>query len=231
MEMQFRQLDQAIESQPMPPQFEDTKARVYCNDCSAKTSVKYHWLGSKCAVCDSYNTAQIQIWVPEELDLGDDNFPGSQTGDLHVVDSAEHSTRTRPTGSLASLRGYGSSNPALETERSSEYAAPDSRMFRSISSVMLNQPMTTEESSGVLDDPDPMETDEEYDDVDFWGGESPRERAKSQVSTSNANDNEVEGGDDEDDEEDSETDSMDNDSEDDDDDDDDDDYMVLCGHR
>lgn len=50
MEMQFRQLDRAIESQPMPGQFRDTKALVYCNDCCAKTSVKYHWLGLKCAV-------------------------------------------------------------------------------------------------------------------------------------------------------------------------------------
>lgn len=50
MEMQFRHLERAIESQPMPPQFEDTKAFVYCNDCSAKTNVKYHWLGLKCAV-------------------------------------------------------------------------------------------------------------------------------------------------------------------------------------
>lgn len=50
MEMQFRHLERAIDSQPMPPQFEDTKAFVYCNDCSAKTTVKYHWLGLKCAV-------------------------------------------------------------------------------------------------------------------------------------------------------------------------------------
>lgn len=50
MEMQFRHLDQSIESQPMPEQFRDTKAWVYCNDCSAKTEVKYHWLGLKCAV-------------------------------------------------------------------------------------------------------------------------------------------------------------------------------------
>ena len=50
MEMQFRHLERAIESQPMPPQFQDTKALVYCNDCSAKTTVKYHWLGLKCAM-------------------------------------------------------------------------------------------------------------------------------------------------------------------------------------
>ncbi|RYP52375.1 hypothetical protein DL769_010687 [Monosporascus sp. CRB-8-3] len=57
----FRNLDMAIHAQPMPPEFEDTRAVILCNDCSAKSSVKYHWLGLKCAVCLSYNTAQLQI--------------------------------------------------------------------------------------------------------------------------------------------------------------------------
>lgn len=61
MELQFRNLDIAIETQPMPPEFQDTRALVLCNDCSAKSSVKYHWLGLKCGVCSSYNTAQLQI--------------------------------------------------------------------------------------------------------------------------------------------------------------------------
>lgn len=50
MEWQFIRLERAIEAQPMPPEFQDTKAWVYCNDCSAKTAVKYHWLGLKCGV-------------------------------------------------------------------------------------------------------------------------------------------------------------------------------------
>ncbi|KAI6080572.1 zf-CHY-domain-containing protein [Hypoxylon rubiginosum] len=61
MELQFRNLDLAIQTQPMPPEFQDTRALVLCNDCSAKSSVKYHWLGLKCGVCSSYNTAQLQI--------------------------------------------------------------------------------------------------------------------------------------------------------------------------
>ncbi|RYP54050.1 hypothetical protein DL768_001052 [Monosporascus sp. mg162] len=58
---EFRNLDMAIQAQPMPSEFEDTRAVILCNDCSAKSSVKYHWLGLKCAVCLSYNTAQLQI--------------------------------------------------------------------------------------------------------------------------------------------------------------------------
>ena len=66
METQFRNLDRAIQNQPMPPQFQDTKAMVSCNDCYAKSAVKYHWLGLKCAICDSYNTAQLSILTDPE---------------------------------------------------------------------------------------------------------------------------------------------------------------------
>ncbi|OTB16313.1 hypothetical protein K445DRAFT_317278 [Daldinia sp. EC12] len=61
MELQFRNLDIAIETQPMPPEFQDTRALILCNDCSTKSTVKYHWLGLKCGLCASYNTAQLQI--------------------------------------------------------------------------------------------------------------------------------------------------------------------------
>lgn len=61
METQFRNLDVAILSQPMPPEFRDTKATVLCNDCSGKCVVLYHWLGLKCSICQSYNTVELQI--------------------------------------------------------------------------------------------------------------------------------------------------------------------------
>ncbi|OKL60593.1 hypothetical protein UA08_04355 [Talaromyces atroroseus] len=61
MEARFRNLDRTIESQPMPIEFEDTRALVYCNDCGAKSDVPYHWLGLKCDLCESYNTAQLRL--------------------------------------------------------------------------------------------------------------------------------------------------------------------------
>lgn len=56
MELQWQKLDRAIEAQPMPSQFTETKAWITCNDCAARTCTKYHWLGNKCTICDSYNT-------------------------------------------------------------------------------------------------------------------------------------------------------------------------------
>ncbi|KAI7977284.1 hypothetical protein EIK77_004700 [Talaromyces pinophilus] len=51
MEARFRNLDRTIESQPMPSEFEDTRAMIYCNDCGAKSNVP----------CESYNTAQLRL--------------------------------------------------------------------------------------------------------------------------------------------------------------------------
>lgn len=61
METQFRNLDVVIQSQPMPPEFGDTKATILCNDCSGKSTVPYHWLGLKCSICRSYNTVELQM--------------------------------------------------------------------------------------------------------------------------------------------------------------------------
>lgn len=74
MEARFRNLDHTIESQPMPPEFRDTKAFVYCNDCGAKSAVQYHWLGLKCELCESYNTLQIRLFRGSNVENpGNDN--------------------------------------------------------------------------------------------------------------------------------------------------------------
>ncbi|KAJ4306883.1 hypothetical protein N0V88_000255 [Collariella sp. IMI 366227] len=49
MEIQFRNIDVAILTQPMPPEYADARAIISCNDCSAKSQTAYHWLGLKCA--------------------------------------------------------------------------------------------------------------------------------------------------------------------------------------
>jgi hypothetical protein len=89
MELQWQKLTQAIESQPMPEQFASTRAVIQCNDCSAKSSVKYHWLGNKCNTCDSYNTNELRILngpeseqvanaiIAAELDPGEPRSPAS----------------------------------------------------------------------------------------------------------------------------------------------------------
>ena len=50
MEMAFREIDRAIATQPMPPDFAEMRASISCNDCNARSTVPYHWLGLKCSV-------------------------------------------------------------------------------------------------------------------------------------------------------------------------------------
>ncbi|EON62759.1 hypothetical protein W97_01984 [Coniosporium apollinis CBS 100218] len=66
MELQWRKLEDAIATQPMPPQFRDTRVVVHCNDCSGRSSVAYHWVGNKCGWCDSFNTNELQLLSGEQ---------------------------------------------------------------------------------------------------------------------------------------------------------------------
>ncbi|EXJ77617.1 hypothetical protein A1O3_09845 [Capronia epimyces CBS 606.96] len=61
MESQFRRLDRHIEEQPMPEEYRDNRAYIFCNDCNSRSVTKYHWLGLRCAICESYNTTQLEL--------------------------------------------------------------------------------------------------------------------------------------------------------------------------
>ncbi|KAL4905690.1 hypothetical protein BDW74DRAFT_151807 [Aspergillus multicolor] len=83
MEATFRNLDRTIQSQPMPADFKDTKAIITCNDCGTKSVVKYHWLGLRCDMCESYNTTQLSVLQEDALSSSEHNpedgcFPASR---------------------------------------------------------------------------------------------------------------------------------------------------------
>lgn len=66
MESQFRRLDRHIEEQPMPEEYRDNRAYIFCNDCNDRSITSYHWLGLKCSLCESYNTTQLELLGPEQ---------------------------------------------------------------------------------------------------------------------------------------------------------------------
>ncbi|KAF4538964.1 Zinc finger RING-type protein [Lasiodiplodia theobromae] len=68
MELQWRKVRDAIESQPMPVQFADTKVVINCNDCSVKSTSQYHWLGNQCAHCESFNTNELRLLSGNETE-------------------------------------------------------------------------------------------------------------------------------------------------------------------
>ncbi|OAD80342.1 hypothetical protein PHYBLDRAFT_99199, partial [Phycomyces blakesleeanus NRRL 1555(-)] len=56
MEDYFNRLDQELQRQPMPAEYENYLSYIFCNDCEEKSVAKYHFFYHKCKNCKSYNT-------------------------------------------------------------------------------------------------------------------------------------------------------------------------------
>ena len=180
METQFRNLDRAIASQPMPPQFQDTKAMVSCNDCYAKSAVSYHWLGLKCAICDSYNTAQLSILSDPEVEV-----PPIETRETQDASPAAPITAVGPISTIIGPEP----GPGRRRRHSSHVQIPSGalgastpapqRLGRSVSpvrglgllrdDVVVNQAMETDDSA------------DEDDGLDFWGGDERRSHTSAEM--------------------------------------------------
>jgi hypothetical protein len=57
MTQQWAHMDQVISNCKMPEEFKNTTCNILCNECNAKSTVPYHWMGHKCPSCNAYNTA------------------------------------------------------------------------------------------------------------------------------------------------------------------------------
>lgn len=135
MESQFRNLDAAIQAQPMPPEFQDTKAIVLCNDCCAKSTTKYHWLGLKCLICNSYNTVELQIKGGAVPPLPP---PLPFNGGVPALDGAAGSTAPTPPSGRESSSGLPAGPIAVRRRHSSSASQEtrynlDPRLARSLS--------------------------------------------------------------------------------------------------
>ncbi|CAN8103403.1 unnamed protein product [Discula destructiva] len=60
MDALFLNLANIIKEQPMPEEWQHMRSIVLCNDCSAKCSTHYHFLGLRCQNCQSFNTVELQ---------------------------------------------------------------------------------------------------------------------------------------------------------------------------
>lgn len=209
METQFRTLDRAIEMQPMPEQFQDTKAMITCNDCRAKSAVPYHWLGLKCAVCDSYNTIQLTI-------INDDMLVHPEDAAGHGDTAAEGATAEIAIPAPRSRRHSLRAEQTLAPRDYSSGLAPDaplSRLGRSVSPVRGSYFTQPEPEARVAGEAEVWDDE----DTDFWG------RTREDLAADGNEEDEEEDEDDDDDELDLSLDE--------DDDDDDIDTMELYGHR
>ena len=175
MEMSFRNLDRAIDSQPMPPQFRDTKALVYCNDCCARSSVQYHWLGLKCAICDSYNTAQLQIL--SEIPPNSHSPRRGSRESSHIMNTSllnstnvpQEESRGRTWRILSHDRRQAISESAVEPRRRLTTEIPPDTLHRSMSEYRPSSPRNAGEDGSLSE----TAIGAQQDDVAFWGDDSP----------------------------------------------------------
>jgi len=176
METQFR--NRQIASQPMPEEYCDTKAYVYCNDCASKCMTDFHWLGLKCAACDSYNTTMLgqpvnangtasptQNLQPvaEVLDIG--LAVSGDVADEAVTIPSSRAASRRPSPAISDINTTTESPWQLPLWREARSASPQVANYFGLE--RRDQPVSP--SAATLDD----------EDLDFWGRQSPRHEESS----------------------------------------------------
>lgn len=189
--------------------------------------------------CDSYNTAQIRILGgsdPERNPSEALNAPPSPESFTHLapsrINSFSRGRDLQPSGS--SHRAAISAPPADNSQL--QPTVPLRRIARSESPSLMNQfPFGSSSDSASSDPEDSMDTDEDYDEVEFWGGESPSGRIRLPLSRMNPekgpSSEDEDAGDDYDDDDEDDDDDDDDDMDTDMSDDPDGDGMEIFGHR
>lgn len=161
MEALFTNLANIIRGQPMPEEFEHVKSIILCNDCSAKCTTQYHFLGLRCQICASYNTVELER----------SEMPGerAETQQAHVPG---HSAPAIPT------------TPAHHHNPSHNHAiAPSSgsALHPSSSHVPYNSSQDAANRAGNHTHavPEPESAMDDDEELDFWGG-GPRSGPESE---------------------------------------------------
>lgn len=206
MESQFRRLDRHIEEQPMPEEYRDNRAYIFCNDCNDRSVTSYHWLGLRCSLCESYNTTQLELLGPEQtpqqireqneraqaLGVGESGLTASQThtpsneltspalSSIHLdrigarSPTSPHLLPHSPTRSARSVTPVVGSY--FGTSQRSDPPRPEPVRRESYFSIFsAGQPMTPQSSRTQTSSQMPGQDEEE--EMDFWGGHSPRSAA------------------------------------------------------
>lgn len=194
MESQFRRLDRHIEEQPMPEEYENNRAYVFCNDCNSRSVTSYHWLGTKCSICESYNTTQLELLGPEQTpqQMREQNERAQQFGEAGLTASQTQtpsSELTSPFGAVGDSRPGTHAVPIARAQSPrSPHLLPHSptRSARSVTPVVGSYFGTGQRvepdrrnsyfsifSAGQPQTPQSSNHPQD-EDMQFWGGHSPR---------------------------------------------------------
>ncbi|KIX95419.1 uncharacterized protein Z520_08936 [Fonsecaea multimorphosa CBS 102226] len=187
MESQFRRLDRHIEEQPMPEEYRGNRAYIFCNDCNSRSVTKYHWLGLKCTICESYNTTQLELLGAEETpQLQEQQERAQQAGTSEAALTASQShTPTERASQPVDIAGASDqvvphpidigTTSTTPRSRSSWLLphSPTARSARSVSPVVGSYFGTGQRAAGTPEAPRRgtilVNDDDDDDDLDFWG--------------------------------------------------------------
>ena len=78
-----------IASERMPPEWSETRSKITCNDCSAKSEVVFHFTGLKCLACGSYNTVSLGLINPPQFTVGQQPHPQQPEAEMDDDDDEE----------------------------------------------------------------------------------------------------------------------------------------------
>lgn len=221
MESQFRRLDRHIEEQPMPEEYRGNRAYIFCNDCNSRSVTKYHWLGLRCAICESYNTTQLELLGAEPTPrLEEEQERAQQIGisEAAITASQSHSLAEDLTPPVDVARGVGATPPrridtAIDTQSRGSRSSwllphsPSAHSARSLSPVVGSYFGTGQRVVEAVEAPRAATARlAEEDNLDFWGrpnSPGPHQAAEviSESDSESSSDNAVEedDGDEEDD--------------------------------
>ncbi|PFH61998.1 hypothetical protein XA68_15540 [Ophiocordyceps unilateralis] len=206
METQFRNLDVAIQSQPMPPEFRDTQATVLCNDCSGRSTVAYHWLGLKCSICRSYNTVELRIHGEESEQVR------AAVESLEPPVAAAAAESNQDTTRSAALSMGSHSGGALLFNRRRHSSHNGEPVFRVTGRVARSLSPLGMSMDHLCLTPMTNDADSEDDILGFWGGTHSEDDSDDQGESDSDQDDDASAADGDDEE-------------------DDEDEIILIGHR
>lgn len=191
MEALFTNLANIIREQPMPEEFENVTSTILCNDCSAKCTTKYHFLGLRCQICRSYNTAELErsAMPGERAGGGQASVPG------HSIPATPEALAF-PQRSIQDRTSGPNSAPGLQTN-------PPHLQYS------LSQGAANPTGPHTQAAPEPYAAMDEDDDeeLDFWGGEA-RSGPESEDEDDYEDDTDAEDSDNEEDDDNEEEDIM-----------------------
>lgn len=207
MDALFLNLANIIKEQPMPQEFQDVRSVIFCNDCSAKCSTPYHFLGLRCQICQSFNTMELDR-SPMPVERAEAEQHAEQAGPSQPL-SPRRPSELAPGGHDNPL-----TSPALHSPCS--HFLPPRNVVQSNGSPSRHPHFAEPEIN--------QEDEDEEEELNFWGGEvrsgsSADETGSDSESADDLDDSDIDDegeGDEEGDDED---------------DDNDDGDIVLLGHR